>query len=70
MTGSFLLTSTEVYTPLTANKFKKKAGEKKLGKNRIGNQKNRHFFSAKSEPDLHMRETTAIEISSEQSHNT
>ena len=71
MIGSFLLTSTEVYTPLTANKSKKKeAGEKKLGKNRIDNQKNRHFFSAKSEPDLHLRETTAIEISSEQSHNT
>ena len=71
MTGSFLLTSTEVYTPLTANKSKKnEAGEKKLGKNRIDNQKNRHFFSAKSELDLHLREITAIEISSEQSHNT
>ena len=38
MTGSFLQTSTEVSTPFTTNKPKKKdAGEKKMEKNRIDN---------------------------------
>ena len=63
MTGSFLQTSTEVSTPLTSNKPKKKST---LEKNRIYNQKDiRIFFSAKSQPDLHLEETTVIEIDSE-----
>ena len=67
MIGSFLQTSTEVSTPLTASKSKRKdAGEKKLEKIRIDNQKDiRNFFSAKSKPDLHLKETTVIEIDSE-----
>ena len=64
MIVSFLQTSTELFTPLSANKSNKKdAGEKKLEKNRIGNQKGiRNFFSAKSKPDLHLEETNVIEI--------
>ena len=67
MIGSFLQTSTEVSTPLTASKSKRKdAGEKKLEKIRIDNQKDiRNFFSAKSKPDLHLEETTVIERDSE-----
>ena len=67
MIGSFLQTSAKVSTPLTANKCKKKnAGEKKLEKNRIDNQKDiSKFFSAKSKPDLHLEETLAVEIDSE-----
>ena len=67
MIGSFLQTSAKVSTPLTANKSKKKnAGEKKLEKNRIENQKDiSKFFSAKSKPDLHLEETLAVEIDSE-----
>ena len=68
MIGSFLQTSTEVSTALTANKFKKKyAGKKKnkLEKNRIDNQRDiRNFFSAKSKADLHLEETTVTEIDS------
>ena len=60
MIGSFLQTSTEVSTPLTSNKPKKKST---LEKNRIYNQKDiRIFFSARSQPDLHLEETTVIEI--------
>ena len=48
MIGSFLQISTEVSTPFTTNKHKKKdAGEKKMEKNRIDNNtwKNRiHDF--------------------------
>ena len=53
--------------PLTAKKSKRKyAGEKKLEKNRINNQKdNRNFFSAKIKPDLHLEESTRIERDSE-----
>ena len=66
MIGSFFQTSTEVSTPLTANKSKKKdIREKKLEKNMIGNQKDRNFFSAKGKPDLHLEETTLIEVDSE-----
>ena len=67
MIGSFFQTSTEVSTPLTANKSKKKdIREKKLEKNMIGNQKDiRNFFSAKGKPDLHLEETTLIEEDSE-----
>ena len=67
MIGSFLQTSTKVSMPLTAKKSKRKyAGEKKLEKNRINNQKdNRNFFSAKIKPDLHLEETTRIERDSE-----
>ena len=60
MIGSFLLTSTEVSTPLTAKKSKKKT----LEKSRIDNQKNiknLHLFTK----DLHLEETTVIEIDSE-----
>ena len=64
MIASFLQTSTELFTALTANKSNKKdAGEKKLEKNRTGNPKEiRNFFSAKSKPDLHLEETNVIEI--------
>ena len=51
MIGSFFQTSTEVSTPLTANKSKKKDI--------------RNFFSAKGKPDLHLEETTLIEVDSE-----
>ena len=67
MIGAFLQTSTEVSTPLTANKSKKKDdGEKKMDKNRIDNQKDiRNFFNARNKPDLHLEETTVIEMQSE-----
>ena len=67
MIVSFFQASTEVSMPLAANKSKKEdAGEKKLDKNRIDNQKEiRNFFSAKSKPHLHLEKTTAIEIDSE-----
>ena len=53
MIGFFLQTSTEVSTPLTAKKSKKKdAGEKKTGEKQ-DRQSERHqdFFRAKSKPD-------------------
>ena len=67
MIGSFLQTSTEVSTPLTANKFKEKnAREKNLDKNRMNNKNNiSNFFRAKSKPDLYLEETTVIERESE-----
>ena len=67
MIGLFLQTSTEVSTPLTAKKSKKKdAGEKKT-REKQDRQSERHsdFFRAKSKPDLHLEETTVIEIDSE-----
>ena len=66
MIGSFLQISTEVSTPLTASKSKKKDAGKKMERNKIDNQKDiTNFFSAKSKPDLHLEETTVIEIDSE-----
>ena len=66
MIGSFLQTSTEVSTPLTASKSKKKDAGKKMERNKTDNQKDiTNFFSAKSKPDLYLEETTVIEIDSE-----
>ena len=60
MIGSFLQTLTEVFTPLTASKSKKKDVGKKNGEN-----KDRQSERLKSKPDLHLEETTVIEIDSE-----
>ena len=62
MIGLFLETLAEVSTPLTANKSKKKdAGEKQDRQS----ERRWKLFSAKSKPNLHLEETTVIEIDSE-----
>ena len=59
MNGSFCKRRQTYPCHLTLTNPRKKT----LEKNRIDNQKDiRNFFSAKSKPDLHLEETTVIEI--------